>query len=73
LLYFTCNLIQSSLSLSCYCRQFLKFVAVEPDFFLDTKELDQENPEIRERPVIFGPKFAAQRLYQLSPKEVREP
>lgn len=52
------------------CCQFLKFVGAEPDFFLDTKELHQENPNIPGRPVIFGPKFTAQRLYQLSPPEV---
>nr|CAB3461680.1 unnamed protein product [Digitaria exilis] len=49
--------------------EFLKFVAAEPDFFLDTKVLDQENPDIPGHPVIFGPKFVAQRLYQLSPPE----
>ncbi|XP_066368305.1 probable esterase PIR7A [Miscanthus floridulus] len=49
--------------------EFLKFVGAEPDFFLDTKELHQENPNIPGRPVIFGPKFTAQRLYQLSPPE----
>ncbi|CAN6328504.1 unnamed protein product [Urochloa humidicola] len=49
--------------------EYLKFVAAEPDFFLDTEVLEQENPEIPGLPVIFGPKFAAQRLYQLSPAE----
>jgi hypothetical protein len=57
----------------CFVRcQFLKFVAEDPDFFLDTKELEQENPEIPGNPIIFGPRFMAQRLYQLSPPEVRE-
>lgn len=40
-----------------------------PDFFLDSKELQQENPEIKGKPFIFGPNFMAQRLYQLSPPE----
>jgi len=46
------------------------FIGAKPDFFLDTKVLHQENPNIPGRPVIFGPKFTAQRLYQLSPPEV---
>ncbi|GJN14193.1 hypothetical protein PR202_gb00984 [Eleusine coracana subsp. coracana] len=46
-----------------------EFVAEEPDFFLDTKLLEQENPEIPGNPVIFGPRFMAQKLYQLSPAE----
>ncbi|GJM88399.1 hypothetical protein PR202_ga04457 [Eleusine coracana subsp. coracana] len=41
----------------------------EPDFFLDTKLLEQENPDIPGHPVIFGPRFMAQKLYQLSPPE----
>ncbi|CAL5094600.1 unnamed protein product [Urochloa decumbens] len=40
-----------------------------PDFFLDSKELQQENPEIKGKPFIFGPNFMAQRIYQLSPLE----
>ncbi|KAL6619368.1 hypothetical protein ACP70R_034507 [Stipagrostis hirtigluma subsp. patula] len=48
---------------------FLKFVEEKPDFFLDTKELVQSNPEIPGHPVIFGPNFMAERLYQLSPPE----
>nr|CAB3461681.1 unnamed protein product [Digitaria exilis] len=42
---------------------------VGPDFFLDSKELQQENPEIKGKPFIFRPNFMAQRLYQLSPPE----
>ncbi|TVU19089.1 hypothetical protein EJB05_35221, partial [Eragrostis curvula] len=42
---------------------------VGPDFFLDSKELEQENPEIKGKPFIFGPNFMAQRLYHLSPPE----
>ncbi|CAD6272311.1 unnamed protein product [Miscanthus lutarioriparius] len=42
---------------------------VGPDFFLDSKELEQENPEIKGKPFIFGPNFVSQRLYQLSPPE----
>ncbi|CAN6360349.1 unnamed protein product [Urochloa humidicola] len=42
---------------------------VGPDFFLDSKELEQENPDIKGKPFIFGPNFMAQRLYQLSPPE----
>ena len=51
-----------------HCSQLLAFVG--PDFFLDSKELQQENPEIKGKPFIFGPNFMAQRLYQLSPPEV---
>lgn len=70
---FACNHYSSLfLCFPPYCRQYLKFVAAEPDFFLDTKEQDQENPEIPGRPVLFGPKFVAQRLYQLCPAEVSE-
>jgi hypothetical protein len=43
---------------------------VGPDFFLDSEELQQENPEIKGKPFIFEPNFMAQRLYQLSPPEV---
>ncbi|KAG0517822.1 hypothetical protein BDA96_09G122400 [Sorghum bicolor] len=42
---------------------------VGPDFFLDSKELEQENPEIKGRPFIFGPNCMAEKLYQLSPPE----
>ncbi|KAL6620133.1 hypothetical protein ACP70R_035272 [Stipagrostis hirtigluma subsp. patula] len=42
---------------------------VGPDFFMDSKELQQENPEIKGKPFIFGPNFMAQRLYHLSPPE----
>ncbi|KAF8765831.1 hypothetical protein HU200_008345 [Digitaria exilis] len=52
------------------CRKL--HVINRPDFFLDTKVLDQENPDIPGHPVIFGPKFVAQRLYQLSPPEVSQ-
>ncbi|KAJ1254654.1 hypothetical protein BS78_K008600, partial [Paspalum vaginatum] len=41
----------------------------QPDYFLDTKQVAQENPEIPGTPIIFGPNFMAQRLYQLSPPE----
>ncbi|KAG2619722.1 hypothetical protein PVAP13_3NG131600 [Panicum virgatum] len=42
---------------------------VGPNFFLDSMELQQENPDIKGKPFIFGPNFMAQRLYQLSPPE----
>lgn len=42
---------------------------VGPDFFMDSKELEQKNPEIEGKPFIFGPNFMAQRLYHLSPPE----
>ena len=43
---------------------------VGPDFFLDSTELQQEDPNIKGKPFIFGPNFMAQTLYQLSPPEV---
>ncbi|TVU19100.1 hypothetical protein EJB05_35233, partial [Eragrostis curvula] len=49
--------------------QYLWFIAEEPDFFLDTKQLEQENPEIPGNPIIFGPNFMTRRLYQLSSPE----
>jgi len=51
-----------------HCSQLLAFVG--PDFFLDSKELQQENPGIKGKPFIFGPNFMAQKLYQLSPSDV---
>ncbi|WVZ98258.1 hypothetical protein U9M48_043723 [Paspalum notatum var. saurae] len=42
---------------------------VGPGFFMDSKEFEQENPEIKGKPFIFGPNFMAQRLYHLSPAE----
>ncbi|TVU19095.1 hypothetical protein EJB05_35228, partial [Eragrostis curvula] len=51
--------------------EYLRFIAEEPDFFLDTKQLQQENPEIPGNPIIFGQNFMAQRLYQLcSPEDL---
>jgi len=49
-------------------HQLLAYVG--PNFFLDSMELQQENPDIKGKPFIFGPNFMAQRLYQLSPPEV---
>lgn len=50
-------------------KEFLKFIEAEPGFFLDTKELAQENPDIPGNPTLLGPNFTAQMLYQLSPPE----
>ncbi|KAG8067840.1 hypothetical protein GUJ93_ZPchr0005g14964 [Zizania palustris] len=36
---------------------------------LDSRQLEQENPEIPGNPEIFGPNFMARMLYQLSPPE----
>ncbi|WVZ98278.1 hypothetical protein U9M48_043741 [Paspalum notatum var. saurae] len=41
----------------------------EPEYYLDTKQVAQENPDIPGNPIIFGPNFMAQRLYQHSPPE----
>ncbi|KAF0926165.1 hypothetical protein E2562_022003 [Oryza meyeriana var. granulata] len=48
-------------------EEYLSFVGAE--FFLDSRELEQTNPDIPGNPVIFGPNFMAQKLYQLSPPE----
>lgn len=37
---------------------------------MDSEELEQRNPKIEGKPFIFGPKFMAQRVYNLSPPEV---
>ncbi|KQK06632.1 probable esterase PIR7A [Brachypodium distachyon] len=42
---------------------------VGPDHFMDSEELEQRNPKIEGKPFIFGPKFMAQRVYNLSPPE----
>ncbi|XP_040380291.1 probable esterase PIR7A [Oryza brachyantha] len=48
-------------------EEYLSFVGA--DFFLDSMELEQTNPDIPGNPVIFGPNFMAEKLYQLSPPE----
>ncbi|KAL5202101.1 hypothetical protein ABZP36_013053 [Zizania latifolia] len=48
-------------------EEYLGFVGAE--FFLDSRQLEQQNPEIPGNPEIFGPNFMARMLYQLSPPE----
>uniref|UniRef100_A0A0D3G6U4 AB hydrolase-1 domain-containing protein n=1 Tax=Oryza barthii TaxID=65489 RepID=A0A0D3G6U4_9ORYZ len=48
-------------------REYVSFVGA--DFFLDSRVLEQTNPDIPGNPEIFGPNFMAQKLYQLSPPE----
>uniref|UniRef100_A0A0E0PLL0 AB hydrolase-1 domain-containing protein n=1 Tax=Oryza rufipogon TaxID=4529 RepID=A0A0E0PLL0_ORYRU len=47
--------------------EYVSFVGA--DFFLDSRVLEQTNPDIPGNPEIFGPNFMAQKLYQLSPPE----
>uniref|UniRef100_A0A0E0L1R7 AB hydrolase-1 domain-containing protein n=1 Tax=Oryza punctata TaxID=4537 RepID=A0A0E0L1R7_ORYPU len=47
--------------------EYLSFVGA--DFFLDSRVLNQTNPDIPGNPEIFGPNFMAHKLYQLSPPE----
>jgi hypothetical protein len=38
---------------------------------MDSKEFEQKNQKIKGKPFIFGPEFMAQRVYNMSPTEVK--
>uniref|UniRef100_A0ACD5TGV6 Uncharacterized protein n=1 Tax=Avena sativa TaxID=4498 RepID=A0ACD5TGV6_AVESA len=42
---------------------------VGDDFFMDSQDFEQRNPNISGRPFIFGPEFMAQKVYNMSPPE----
>uniref|UniRef100_A0ACD5TAD6 Uncharacterized protein n=1 Tax=Avena sativa TaxID=4498 RepID=A0ACD5TAD6_AVESA len=42
---------------------------VGDDFFMDSQDFEQRNPNISGRPFIFGPEFMARKVYNMSPLE----